>query len=267
MQVVPYTVKDDLQRQVTFDFPPQRLVSLCPSLTETLFALGLDEQIVGRTSYCVHPARRVKNVRVIGGTRSVDVGRVRALKPDLVIAEKEENPRQVVEALAEALPVYVIDVTDYETALRAIRSLGALTDRAAQADMLVHDIRAAFAKLRPGAPSRVAYLVWGGPYMAAGRNTYIHALLEKCGFENVCGQLAGRYPRLTLETLRELAPHYVLLSSEPFRFDDSHLAELASQIANARVVRVDGEMFSWYGSRMLVAAGYLQGLVAELGSQ
>jgi iron complex transport system substrate-binding protein len=258
-------VIDDLRHEVTFHFPPRRVVSLCPSLTETLFAVGLDENtIVGRTTYCIHPAEGVQGVPVVGGTKSVDVERIRALEPDLVIAEKEENPRQVVETLAETLPVFVFDVTDFESALRAISTLGALSGRAAQAEKLVADIRAAFAQLHPRRTQRVAYLVWRNPYMAAGQDTYIHALLERCGFENVCAPLAGRYPVITDEVLRDLAPEWILLSSEPFSFDDAHVAELGAQIPTARAIRVDGEMFGWYGSRMLAAARYLEQLVARL---
>jgi iron complex transport system substrate-binding protein len=259
------TVQDDLQRDVSFAFPPRRVVSLCPSLTETLFALGLDEgTIVGRTRYCIHPAEDVQRVPTVGGTRDVHIESVRELGPDLVIATKEENPRQVVEALAETLPVFVCDVTDYESALRAITSLGGLTDRLTKANQLVAEIRAAFGNLKPARRRTVAYLLWREPYMAAGRNTYIHSLLEKCGFDNVGARLPKRYPQITIEELRALQPEYVLLSSEPFPFDESHVAELAPQVPSAQVLCVDGEMFGWYGSRMLAAPAYLKRLIAEL---
>ena len=259
------TIKDDLRREVSFGFPPRRVVCLCPSLTETLFALGLDETIVGRTWYCIHPAGRVQDVATVGGTQDVDLERVRALGPDLVIAAKEENPEKTVLALAETLPVFVFDVTDYQSALRAVMNLGELTDRAARAEALVRDIREAFAELRPHDRHTVAYLVWASPYMAAGRGTYIHALLEKCGLENVYVKLAGRYPEASVESLRELRPQFNFLSSEPFHFDDSHVARLATQVPAARLIRVDGEMFAWYGSRMLLAAEYLRQLIGELG--
>ena len=261
---MPKTVRDDLQRDVTFRFPPRRIVCLCPSLTETLFALGLDRQVIGRTSYCIHPAQRVQSVTVVGGTRDVDSDRVRALRPDLIIAAKEENPQQVVQLLADALPVFVCNVADYDSALRAITSLGNLTDRVQQAAAVVRRIRTAFAQLRPNATHRVAYLIWREPYMAAGRGTYIDALLEKCGLKNVCKGLSGRYPEITIELLRQLRPTWILLSSEPFPFNESHFGELASQIPAARVVRVDGEMFSWYGSHMLAAAEYLRKLTRRL---
>ncbi len=261
------TIPDDLRRDVTFEFPPRRIVCLCPSLTETLFALGLADQVVGRTRYCIHPAQPVQRVAVVGGTKDIDIDRVRALQPDLVIAEKEENPRPAVEALADSLPIFVCDVTDYASALRAITSLGLLTDRTESATALVRDIRQAFAGLRPVATQRVAYLLWRKPYMAAGRGTYVHALLEQCGFENVCRDLPERYPEVTIESLRQLAPAWVMLSSEPFPFDDKHVADLAGQLPATRVIRVDGELFSWYGSRMLAAATYLKLLVRQFDAE
>jgi iron complex transport system substrate-binding protein len=258
------TVRDDLGRDVTLESPRRRIVCLCPSLTETLFALGLAEQVVGRTRYCIHPAKQVEGAAVVGGTHDVDIDRVQALKPDLVVAAKDENPRQAVETLADSLPVFVCDVTDYESALYAITNLGNLVDRAEQAAALVHDIRQAFTRVQPQARHRVAYLIWRDPYMAVGGGTYIDALLQKCGLDNVCRDLPGRYPGLSIEALRRLAPAYVFLSSEPFSFDDSHVAELTDQLPNARVIRIDGEMFAWYGSRMLAAADYLARLIAHV---
>ena len=258
------TVRDDLQRQVTFDFPPRRIVCLCPSLTETLFALDQAEQVVGRTRYCIHPAKHVQSVAVVGGTKDIDIDRVRALKPDLVITEKEENLRQTVESLTASFPVFVYDVTDYQSALRAITNLGALTGRTEHAAALVHDVRQAFAHVRPRRRHRVAYLIWRDPYLAAGGGTYIHALLERCGFENVCADLPGRYPEINVKSLRRLAPTWVFLSSEPLPFDGSHVAELAAQLPAARVIPVDGELFGWYGSRMLAAADYLKQRIRQL---
>jgi ABC-type Fe3+-hydroxamate transport system substrate-binding protein len=258
------TVRDDLQRDVSLQFPPRRIVCLCPSLTETLCALGCAGQLVGRTRYCVHPADQARQVKLVGGTRDFDVDRIRAVSPDLIIADKEENPRPAVEALADSHPVFVCDVTDYESALRAITSLGELVDRAESAAALVRDIRQAFARPRLGKRQRVAYLIWRDPYMAAGGGTYIHALLDKCGFNNVCAGLPGRYPEVSIELLLQLDPSWILLSSEPFPFDQSHVAELAAQLPTARVINVDGQMFGWYGSRMLAAAGYLTRLIERM---
>jgi ABC-type Fe3+-hydroxamate transport system substrate-binding protein len=258
------TVRDNAGREVTFAFPPERIVCLCPSLTETLCALGCVGRLVGRTRYCVRPADQVGHVELVGGTRDFDVGRIRALQPDLVIADQEENPRSAVESLAALCPVFVCYVTDCESAVRVIANLGELVDRAEQAATLVRDVRRALARLRPGRRQRVAYLIWRDPYMAAGGDTYIHALLEKCGLDNVCGDLPGRYPEVSIELLRQLDPAWILLSSEPFPFDESHVAEFGGQLPRARVISVDGQMFGWYGSRMLAAADYLERLITDI---
>ena len=210
--------------------------------------------MVGRTRYCVLPAGLVEGVATVGGTKDVDVEKIRELQSDLIIAEKEENPRESVERLAEEWPVYVFDVTDFESALRAIGKLGELTDSITTADEFIRRIRAAFAALRPLAGTRAVYLIWRNPYMAAGRDTFIHSILEICGFVNVCAGLEGRYPSVEVESLRALNPEVVLLSSEPFPFDESHRTELAEQLPGTRVVSVDGQMFGWYGTRMAQAA-------------
>jgi iron complex transport system substrate-binding protein len=255
------TFTDDLGRTVKIARPPRRIVCLCPSLTETLFDLGAGERVVGRTRYCVLPAVAVERVAIVGGTKDVDVERVRSLRPDLVIAEKEENPRDTVERLAEEWPAFVFDVTDFESALRAIAMLGRLTDSAAGPEEYIRRIRAAFAALQPLPPTRAAYLIWRNPYRAAGRGTFIHALLERCGFINICADSGGRYPLVEIETLRTLKPECLLLSSEPFPFDETHRRELAAQLLETRVVCVDGQMFGWYGTRMAAAATYLAALL------
>ncbi|MBU0638172.1 MAG: ABC transporter substrate-binding protein [Planctomycetes bacterium] len=259
------TARDDLQRELTYEFPPRRIISLCPSLTETLFTLGLGDRIVGRTDFCVEPTRAVSAVPTVGGPKNIDVKRVGRLNPDLIIAAKEENTEATVASLATRLPVYVVEVTDVASTLRAISNLGELTDRTSAAGELVAAIRCAIGKLRPRTRRRVAYLVWRAPYRAVGAETYIHALLYECGFENVCARLAGRYPELSLAALRELAPEYVLLGSEPYPFTDNHVGELVAELPTSKVMCVDGQMFGWYGSRLLLAADYLSNFIGQLG--
>lgn len=256
--------RDHLGREVAIAFPPRRIISLCPSLTETLFALGLEDEIVGRTSYCVHPAECVSAVPTVGGTKDVTIQAVLDLRPDVVIAGKEENRKEVVEALAAATAVYVTDVRSHGHALQAIRDLGAVTDRAQPAKALTAEIEARFARLPRGRKITAVYLVWRQPYMAVGRDTYIHSLLEICGLHNVCVTLPERYPAVTLADLQALSPELLLLSSEPFPFDHTHAAELARHLPRSRVMLVDGEMFSWYGSRMILAAEYLTRFLDEI---
>lgn len=259
-----HSFQDHLGRVVEIEYPPRRIVSLCPSLTETLFTLDLAGGIVGRTEYCIHPADQVETVERIGGTKNIDVASVFKLHPDLVIAEQEENRKADVEALAAQVPVYVFDVRNYEQALGAIHDLGSITGRQDQATQLVTEITTRFARLWQRSRRTVAYLVWKDPYLAVGRDTYIHSLLELCGLQNVCGDLPGRYPTVTPAELRSLSPSLLLLPSEPYPFDDTHVAELAPQMPDARAILVDGEMFSWFGGRMKPAADYLWRFLAQI---
>ena len=259
-----HSFQDHLGRAVEIEYPPRRIVSLCPSLTETLFTLDPVGEIVGRTEYCIHPADRVETAERIGGTKNIDLASVFKLLPDLVIAEQEENRKADVEALAAEVPVFVFDVRNYEQALGAIHDLGSIIGQQDQATQLVTEITARFARLRPRSRYTAAYLVWKDPYLAVGCDTYIHSLLEVCGMQNVCADLPGRYPTITPATLRGLSPNLLLLPSEPYPFDETHIADLVPQMPDTRIILVDGEMFSWYGSRMKPAADYLWRFLAQI---
>lgn len=256
---------DDLGRSVRYPFPPRRLVSLCPSQTETLFALGLGEHIVGRTRYCIHPGEQVSGVTEVGGTKQPKLDLIRGLKPDLVIAEKEENRREDVIALEAEIPVFVTDVLSTSHALTMIRSLGRLCNRASEAETLASRIENRWQQLKPlSTPRKVAYLIWRKPWMVAGRDTYINDVLTRCGLINVFAGHAGRYPETSVEEIEKFAPDVVLLSSEPYPFTHEHVQEFASRLPKSKVLRVDGEAFSWYGARMLKAADELQTIINGL---
>lgn len=259
---------DDLGRSVSLPFPPQRIVSLCPSQTETLLALGLSREVVGRTRYCIHPATQVSAITEVGGTKQLRLDAIRALQPDVVIAEKEENRREDVTALEAEWPVYVTDVRGFDSALRMIRGLGRVCSRTQEGESLAARIEQRWQQLRPlNPPLRVAYLIWRKPWMAAGGDTYINDVLAHCGLDNVFAGHAGRYPETTPEEIQALAPDVVLLSSEPYPFKDEHLREFASCLPpgnQSKVLLVDGEAFSWYGARMLPAADVLQTIVEQL---
>jgi iron complex transport system substrate-binding protein len=261
------TFTDHVNRTVTCPFPPRRIISLCPSLTDTLFALGLGPYIVGRTQFCIHPAEQVTGVKRVGGTKQVKLNVIAELKPDLIIAEKEENPKDMVETLSQHYPVYVTDVESYADALRMIRDLGDITGTQTTAEKMVHDIEEGFSVLKSIKHEvRVAYLIWQKPYMAAGNHTYINAMLEKCGLINVCKNLSDRYPTVTEGDLREMAPDFIFLSSEPFPFAEAHREAFREQFPASIPLLVDGEMFSWYGARMIQAVPYFSSLVEEIES-
>lgn len=241
-------MQDDLGRSVPLEGIPERIVSLCPSQTELLFDLGAGDRVVGVTKFCVHPRDGVAQKSKVGGTKDVNLDRVRALEPDLVLAQREENTREVVEALAQEVPVYVTDVVDVTSALRMIERVAAVVDSRATGEALAAEIRAGLNALSALPNARVLYLIWRDPWMAAGRGTFIHSVLEACGFENALA--TERYPTVDGEAMRALRPDIVFLSSEPFPFRDKHRQEIARELPDVPIQYVDGEVFSWYGSRM-----------------
>ncbi len=256
---------DQLGRTIELPATPRRIVSLVPSQTELLFDLGLDAEVAGITKFCIHPDWAFRTKARIGGTKNVHLDRVRALQPDLVIANKEENERGQVEALAEEFPVWVSDINTLEDALQMIGMLGALTGKQEAADGIVEEIRSGFGALTPAPlPLPTAYLIWKDPYMSIGRDTFIHDMLGRAGLENILAD-QQRYPEVTVDLLRERGCHLLLLSSEPYPFKERHIAELQAQLPDTHIRLVDGELFSWYGSRLRHAPAYFQSLVAEAG--
>ncbi len=245
---------------------PQRIVGLVPSLTETLFALGVGTRVVGRTRYCTQPPRMVGGIAKVGGTKKVDVGRVLGLEPDLIVAVKEENSKEDVEELAAAgVPVFL---GAPETVEGAVRMLGELADlvEAPLAEEVLAPVERVVKRLntRRGPRRRVFVPIWKSPYMGVGSDTYVHDVLKVSGGENVCGG-ATRYPVVTLEEIEALRPEIVLLPDEPYPFSAEDLPEFyALDIPAAkedRVHLVDGKLLTWYGPRM---AGSLNQISALL---
>jgi len=247
-------------REVRFHYPPLRIVSLVPSQTELLFDLGLRQQLEGVTKFCVHPPD-ARHRRVIGGTKNFNFTEIRAAQPDLVIGNKEENYQEGIAELEKHYPVWMSDVADLPDALDMIRRIGAITGTQQLAEQLTASIDASFTALPTlgHAPSTAAYFIWRKPYMVAAGGTFIDDMLRRAGFANVFGGL-GRYPEVSLEQLQAAAPAHIFLSSEPYPFAAKHLAEFQAICPSARVRVVDGELFSWYGSRLLQSAPYLQQL-------
>ena len=255
------TVVDQIGRTVLIPKFPKRIVSLVPSQTELLFDFGLGERVVGITKFCVHPQEWFKSKTRIGGTKKLNFEAISALNPDLIIANKEENNRGDVERLEGLFPVWVSDINDLESSIKMIDDVGVITN--SDSSKLITNIRIGFEDLKTVVPARkTLYLIWKGPYMAAGSDTFIHHMMECCGFENLVNQ--ARYPELSEEMIRQLNPDLVLLSSEPFPFNEKHIEELHTLLPNAEIKLVDGEMFSWYGSRLKFAPTYLQELIFTL---
>lgn len=240
----------------------RRIVSLVPSQTELLFALGAGEQVVGVTKFCIHPKQARREKKVVGGTKTFHLERVLALEPDLVLGNKEENEKTAIEQLRERIPVWLSDINNLESALEMIGQVGQLTGREAAAEQMVSAIADSFSRLQSLRPCRTLYLIWREPWMAVGPNTFIHDMLRRCGLANVVEQ--ERYPALSMAQIEALAPEVVLLSSEPYPFKEAHRAELQKALPRARVLFADGEAFSWYGSRLLSAPAVFEQLMKEV---
>jgi ABC-type Fe3+-hydroxamate transport system substrate-binding protein len=259
----PRRVRDALGNELLLEAPPRRIVSLVPSQTELLFDLGVGERVAGVTKFCVHPPEARSGRRRVGGTKSPDIARIRALAPDLVLANREENRAEDIAAIGEFAPVYVTDVNSLPQALAMTRAVGFALGAEAHAARIAADIESAFAGLPRADGLRCAYLIWRQPWMVAGGGTFIGDLLQRLGLVNVF-EGRPRYPELAAEDLAAAAPDLILLSSEPYPFKPAHGAELAGVLPRARIVPVDGEMFCWPGSRLLAAADYFRDLLPRL---
>lgn len=187
-------VNDHLGRTVTYNFPPKKIVSLCPAITETLYALNLDENIIGRTKYCIFPKGKCEQAAIVGGTKQINLDKILELSPDLIIAEREENTKEIVELLEQTFPVYVAEVQSITDAHRMIRDIGMITDRVVKAGSLSKSIDQAFQNLPKINEVRAAYVIWRKPYMVVGKDTYINSILEKLGLVNPFASFSGRYP-------------------------------------------------------------------------
>ena len=252
---------DQMHRTIQVPDRPERIISLVPSQTELLYDLGLGERVVGITKFCIHPEEWFRSKARVGGTKQVDMDKVRALKPDLIIGNKEENERSDIEALSKEFPVWMSDIRDLDGALDMIRRVGTVTGTTAGAAGIATRIADAFAELSPRAePRSVAYFIWRKPYMVAGHGTFINDMLQRMGLDNVFAGHEERYPEVSPAQLTAADPDVVLLSSEPYPFGEKHIIELNMLLPGTPVRLVDGGLFSWYGSRLLEAPRYFSGL-------
>lgn len=251
---------------------PAKIISLVPSQTELLYELGLDAEVAGITRFCIRPREWFQTKTRIGGTKTVNIEKVKTLKPDLIIANKEENIKEQVEALKTICPVWISDVANLGDATRMIAEIGCMTGKSSNAENLIYRIKAGFEKLKSnvqlpaGKNLNVLYLVWKKPWMAAGTHTFINDMLERCGFVNAFSHKA-RYPHLDKEEIMQMNPKFIFLSSEPFPFREKHLKEIRAMFPHSVPVLVNGEYFSWYGSRLADAPGYFEELLSSLHHQ
>lgn len=241
-----------------------KVVSLVPSLTEALFDLGLTEnEIVGRTKFCIHPQDKVNNVEIIGGTKNLNIEKIKSLKPDIILGNKEENMKDQVEELMQDFKVIVTNIENIEDNYYLLKTLGKLfnkEERAQQYNLKVYDV---LQNSKINSPVKAAYLIWKNPYMTVGSDTFIDKILKEIGFENLFKN-QKRYPEITPEDLADA--DVIMLSSEPFPFKEKHILELKEFYPDKKIMIVDGEAFSWYGTHLAKCEDYFKKLIADFNN-
>ena len=249
--------QDQMGRRISLVKKPERIISLVPSQTEYLIDIGLEQQLVGLTKFCIHPNDLKKKKAIIGGTKNFHFDKIEALEPDLIIGNKEENYQEGIERLSEKFPVWMSDIYNLQDSLEMMELLGEITGREAKSQEIVAKVSTGFDREFTSKGTAV-YLIWQEPLIAVGVNTFIHDIMQRVGYSNLISN--ERYPETSAEAIRDMQPDFLLLSSEPYPFDEKHQATYQRMFPRTRVLLVDGEMFSWYGSRLVKAVDYLLGL-------
>lgn len=250
---------DQLGQHIELTQIPKRIISLVPSQSELLWDLGLRDELIGITKFCIHPNEMFKLKSRVGGTKILDIHKIRSLKPDLIIGNKEENEYAQIKELQNEFPVWMSDIYNLNDAYKMISDIGDLVNKKSEAIGLVYDIQKSFSVIKKYNKT-VLYLIWKNPFMAAGNSTFIGDVLNQMGLINSLKNSDLRYPELTMDEIKNLNPDLIFLSSEPFPFKEIHINELKQLVPNATVKLVDGELFSWYGSRLLKSVEYLNNL-------
>lgn len=256
--------QDQISRVLEIEKTPKRIICLVPSLTELLIDLGLEDFIVGITKFCVHPEYLKQTKTIVGGTKSIHVDALKALNPDIILCNKEENSKEIVKVCEEIAPTHVSDIYTIDDTLELIKMYGTLFSVESKALEIIEKINTELSGFKVFIKNKelkkVAYFIWRNPWMAAGNSTFINHLLQLNKFENIY-QHIERYPEINLEEMKlNTQLNIIFLSSEPYPFKKEHAAELEKYTHNAKVIFVDGELFSWYGSRLLKAFDYFKTL-------
>lgn len=245
-------INDQLGRPLTFSQVPQSIVSLVPSITELLIDMGLAGSIIGRTKFCIYPEKECNSIHRIGGTKNPHVEEIIRLNPAIVFANKEENLKEHIDLISEHTNCYVSNIQTIEDALKMINDIGYIFDKKTQSEHLVAEINEARKQFQHK-NEKVIYLIWNKPFMSIGHDTYISSFLKAIGYENTLPKETLRYPTLSLEEIKQLAPDKLLLSDEPFPFKEKHKEELQLLLPGIKVELINGSYCSWYGSRILTA--------------
>jgi ABC-type Fe3+-hydroxamate transport system substrate-binding protein len=258
-------VTDQLQREVNLPFYPKRIISLVPSQTELLFDLGLGDRVIGITKFCIHPNEWFRSKVRVGGTKNLKLNLIEELQPDLIIGNKEENSKTDIEFLEKKFPVWMSDISSLEDSFVAINEIGTITNSKIKAEnicLLIMNEVEQFKSCKNKLLGNFLYLIWYNPIMVAGENTFINSMCNFLGLQNCIQQ--SRYPAINLPELINYNPNYIFLSSEPFPFKEKHITEIQNYFPNSKILLVDGEFFSWYGSRLLHSFKYFSELITSL---
>ena len=242
-----------------------KIISLVPSITETLIDFSLtNQQIIGRTKFCIHPKNIVQNIKIVGGTKTLHLDTIKALEPDLIIANKEENTKEQIEILKESFPVMVTNIGNIEDNYYFLKNLGQLLHQDEKAKIYNSKTYEVLLENKIHYQPKVAYLIWKNPWMTIGGDTFIHDVLQNLGFQNIFAS-QKRYPIIQLEDLHNV--DIIMLSSEPFPFKEKHILEFKKAYPNKAIILVDGENFSWFGTRISKSASYFQHLKYQIEQQ
>jgi len=255
-------VVDQMGRKIVLSSAPGRIVSVVPSQTELFFSLNRGHLLIGRTKFCIHPSDKIKSILQVGGTKNLHLDRIRDLTPDLIIGNKEENDQGQMEELMKEFPVWMSDIETWEDALEMISNIATLVRAAESGQKLLDDLTAlkeGYVVLPQLKRARILYLIWNDPIMIAASGTFINEMLQIFGVANAAAHLK-RYPEVSEEELAAINPTHIFLSSEPFPFSNKHIARYQRICPEAVIHIVDGELFSWYGPRMLNSMEYFKEL-------
>ncbi len=260
-----HTYTDQMGRKITLPYFPKRIVSLVPSQTELLYDLGLNEEVVGQTKFCIHPEAMHKVKKRVGGTKQLKHDIIASLHPDFIIGNKEENEKNDIELLMKQYPVWMSDIKNLADALEMIKAIGSIVNKEENAQQIVSEIESAFSMLKKSnMPKNVLYFIWKNPWMVAGHDTIVQYFLDAIGLNNLASKDGSRYPELSQNEIQTLQPDVIFLSSEPYPFAEKHIPEIQALFPHSKIILVDGEMFTWYGSRLRYTPKYLNKLLEQI---
>ena len=262
------TAIDQIGNRFELKNTPTRIVSLVPSQTELLVDLGLESSIVGVTKFCIHPNHLKQTKKIVGGTKTINIDKIKALRPDIILCNKEENTKEIVAACQKIATTHVSDIFTIEDCIELILQYGNIFSCTTGASKITENINYNLVDFQNFIKDRetlkVAYFIWKNPWMVAAKNTFINHLLSINKFENIY-QNKQRYPEINLAKIQQEGnPKLILLSSEPYPFKEEHILEIEQFTQHAKTILVDGEMFSWYGSRLIKAFEYFKKLRLEI---